>query len=209
MFVSSRVSARLAVAVGLLFALATFVPPAVRASTSKHSAQEVTTDSASSKDIKKAEKEVDKAQQDLAKACRARQRAERKGDQAKLEKYDAMVQRRQCDLSRAQARLDTLRGNTAVARNTVETQTDIAESAPVTPPAEAALPAPEPNIAEPLPPATPAPEQEQSNTSTQSIASNSAPPAPTELPRTAGSLDLYGLIGLLSMGGYFTTLRRR
>jgi hypothetical protein len=42
-------------------------------------------------------------------------------------------------------------------------------------------------------------------------ASNSQPQneEPKELPRTAGSVDLFGLIGLLSMGGYLTTLPRR
>jgi hypothetical protein len=228
MLVSSRTSARLAVAVSLLFAFAGFASPEQVGSTATACSCQGTT-SASTTDIRKAEKEVDRAQADVAKACQARQRAamkaERSGDQAKanakLEKYNAILQKRQCELSQAQARLNSLQGNTAVARNsTEETQTNIAEAepAPVAPAPAPSIPEteqPQSNLAESAPPApapsAPSTESTQSNQPTQSIASNSEPQntEPRELPRTAGSLDLLGLVGLLSMGGYFTTFLRR
>lgn len=232
MHVSPRVFAKQAAVAGLLFAFTGFASPAIH----KHSTQTDaatacscnSTSTASPKDIKAAQKEVDKAQKEFAKACKAEQhaamKAQRKGDQAKasakLEKYNAKLEKKQCELAQAQARLDLLRGNTAVAQNTQETESGIALSKPgpsVQPPEE---PVPVPpsateedqsNIAETTPPPVPPPSTESTQTN-ESIASNSQQQdteTPRELPRTAGSLDLLGLIGLLSMGGSLSTFLRR
>src|SRR5262249_51991218 len=157
--------------------------------------------------------EVDRAQREFARACKAQQhaalRAQREKDQAKanadLEKYNVRLEKKQCALAQAQARLNSLEGNTAVALNTQETQSTV-----VVPEPAPAGQAPEP---EQVPPPAATPEVEQSNVvppaappateSTESVATNSQSEStmvPSELPKTAGSLDLLGLIGLLSMG---------
>jgi hypothetical protein len=227
MYVSPRFSAKQAVVVGLLFAFTGFATPAIDAE-GKHSKDLGATCSCNStsaanpKDIKEAQKEVDKAQKEFARACKAQQhaalRAQREKDQAKanaeLEKYNVRLEQKQCALSQAQARLNSLEGNTAVAQNTQETQTTIAVPEPAP-----AVQASEPEQA-PLPPATPEVEQSTvtppatppATESTESVATNTQSEnttVPSELPKTAGSLDLLGLIGLLSMGGSLSIFLRR
>ncbi len=191
------------------------------------------------KDVKKAQKAAEHAQHEAAEACKRQQKAVAKAQHeldeaearanAKIDDANAKLQQRNSEYQEERAKLESLSGpNEAVAQTNPQTQPDIGttqtqpdtgvmRSKPEPQPAEPAQPAPstqptpstdqnrEMPSATPTPAPTPAPPAAPSMTESEQTQSK-----PKELPKTAGSLDLLGLIGLASMtGSYLTRFFRR
>jgi hypothetical protein len=189
------------------------------------------------KDVKKAQKAAEHAQHEAAEACKRQQKAVAKAqhelDEAearangRIEDANAKLQKRNDEYREEQAKLDSLSGgpNEAVAQTTPQTppesgmtqtpsESDIMRSKPEPEPsAPVTQPTPQPNVesqapsvAAPTPPPTPAPAPAPTESMQQPEQTRSKP---TELPKTAGELDLIGLIGLASITGSYLTRRFR
>jgi hypothetical protein len=159
--------------------------------------------------VHKAEKANEHAQHEAAEACKRQQRAAAKAQQKidaayqhgthEIDEATAKVNKRYSEWTDEYAKLNSLTGpNEATAQEQPQTQPEpesgvtrtkpapTPEATPETPMPPQVTPAPTPEVTPPAPP-TPESKVEQ----------------PKELPKTAGSLDLLGLIGLVSSSGSY------
>jgi DNA polymerase III gamma/tau subunit len=160
------------------------------------------------KEVSKAEKEALHAQHEAAEACKKRQKAIAKAQQeleeetakqqARIDKANDHFNHEVAEFNEANAKYDAFYGSPS----TEETAAVIVVPQPEVQPAP---PAPQP---EPTPSAEITPPQQQEEIA--AVIETTPAPEPKQLPRTAGEMNLIGLIGMLSLtGGYFTRFFRR
>jgi hypothetical protein len=162
------------------------------------------------KEVAKAQKEALHAQHEAAEACHRRQeaiaKAQQKLDDAyesaqdKIDSANSKFNDKASDLQDANAKYEAFYGGSGTSEPATAEVTPLPEPTP-----QPEMPTPSAEVTQPEP-------QQQQTIATVIVPAQPAqtPEPAKELPRTAGEMDLIGLLGLASLtGGYLTRFFRR